>query len=146
MLAVLCYVLWVRHCLSIYLCVQVYLCLLYAGLTYLWLYACSTRITLQFSIVKIVNTLVQSRFPLTKLILQMPLMSPIGWQFLSSGKVSFQNVPFRWETYFNRIDGSIYLYSFQVGTIVLWPFQAVVFSSFHRNLIQTIFQDINFGN
>ena len=46
MLAVLCYVLRVRHCLSVYLCVRVYLCLLYAGLTYLWLYACSTRITL----------------------------------------------------------------------------------------------------
>ena len=36
----------VRHCMSVYLCVWVYLCLLYAGLTYLWLYACSTRITL----------------------------------------------------------------------------------------------------
>ena len=36
----------VRHCLSVYLCVRVYLCLLYTGLTYLWLYACSTRITL----------------------------------------------------------------------------------------------------
>ena len=36
----------VRHCLSVYLCVRVYLYLLYAGLTYLWLYACSTRITL----------------------------------------------------------------------------------------------------
>ena len=42
--AVLC--LRVRHCLSIYLYVRVYLCLLYAGLTYLWLYACSMRITL----------------------------------------------------------------------------------------------------
>ena len=48
MLAVLCYVLRVQHCLSVYLCVRIYLCLLYAGLTYLWLYACSTRITLQF--------------------------------------------------------------------------------------------------
>ena len=28
---------------------RVYFCLLYAGLTYLWLYACSTRITLQFT-------------------------------------------------------------------------------------------------
>ena len=42
--AVLC--LRVRHCLSVYLRVWVYLCLLYVGLTYLWLYACSTCITL----------------------------------------------------------------------------------------------------
>ena len=29
---------------------------------------------------------------------------------------------------------------------MLWPFQAVVFLSLHRNIIQTIFQNINFGN
>ena len=40
----------VRHCLSVYLCVQVYLCLLYTGLICMWLYAYSTRITLQLTI------------------------------------------------------------------------------------------------
>ena len=44
--AVLCLRVW--HCLSVYLCVRVYLCLLYVGLTCLWLYACSTCITLHW--------------------------------------------------------------------------------------------------
>ena len=53
MLAVLCYVCgYGIVCLSI-LCVRVYLYLLSAGLTYLWLYACSTRITLHENILRI---------------------------------------------------------------------------------------------
>ena len=48
MLAMLCYVCgYGIVCPSIW-CVRVYLYLLSAGLTYLWLYACSTRITLHY--------------------------------------------------------------------------------------------------
>ena len=49
MLAVLCYVCGYGIVCPSILCVRVYLYLLSAGLTYLWLYACFTRITLHNS-------------------------------------------------------------------------------------------------